>query len=280
MTDLSKYTNKEDLFKFMKENKALLTAEKKFSDKQADSFSHIEGYVNEKGDVVKAQPSTAADLLKKDSLRVKVVINTTNLMDSHTDVHMKGIWKKTLKEQKTVYLLQEHQMRFDSVITTNVKASTKEYDWSELGYGFKGNTEALVFDAEITKERNAFMFEQYAKGYVMEHSVGMRYVNLEMCINSDEQYYAEEKSAWDKYYPEIANKEEADQRGYFWAVTEAKLVEGSAVVKGSNYATPTISVKENIEEPVETTPKENKTEPQDCTLEQFKEILTKTLLKK
>ena len=98
MTDLSKYTNKEDLFKFMKENKALLTAEKKFSDKQADSFSHIEGYVNEKGDVVKAQPSTAADLLKKDSLRVKVVINTTNLMDSHSDVHMKGIWKKTVKE--------------------------------------------------------------------------------------------------------------------------------------------------------------------------------------
>ena len=281
MTDLSKYTNKEDLFKFMKENKALLIAEKKFSEKHADAISYVEGYVNEKGDTVKAEPATSVDLLKKDSLRVKVVINTTNLMDSHSDVHMKGIWKKTVKEQKNLYLLQEHARSFDKVITGDVKASVKEYQWSDLGFGFKGTTEALVFDAEISKDRNPFMFEQYAKGYVKEHSVGMRYVNLEMCVNSDEKYYQEEKAAWDKYYPEIANKDEADKRGYFWAVTEAKMVEGSAVLFGSNYATPTISVKENTEEPTEVTLTENKQEePQECTLEDFKNLLNKTLLKK
>jgi hypothetical protein len=36
-------------------------------------------------------------------------------------------------------------------------------------------TEALVFNVEIDKDRNDFMFNQYAKGYVKEHSVGMRY---------------------------------------------------------------------------------------------------------
>lgn len=278
MTDLSKYTTKEELFKFMKENKSLLIAEKKCSDKHADAISYIEGYVTEKGDVVKAEPTVSADLLKKDSLRVKVVINTTNLVDSHSDVHMKGIWKKTVKEQKTVYLLQEHQMKFENVITDTVKASVKEFEWSELGFNFKGTTEALVFDAEISKDRNPFMFEQYAKGYVKEHSVGMRYVNLEMCVDSDDREYREEKAAWDKYYPEIANKEEADSRGYFWAVTEAKMVEGSAVVKGSNYATPTISVKE-ITEPSEDTQKDNEDSRQSDTIDlgEFKELLNKHL---
>ena len=257
MTDLSKYTNKEDLFKFLKENKSALIAEKKFRNKEADAISYFEGYVSEKGETVKAEDANVEDLLSKNSIKVKVVINTTNLLDSHSDVHMKGIWKKTVKETKDVYLVQEHEMKFANIITDRVKASVKEYQWAELGYGFKGTTEALVFDAEITKSRNQFMFEQYAKGYVKNHSVGMRYVNLELCINSDEKHYAEEKANWDKYISEVASKEEVEERGYFWAVTEAKMIEGSAVVRGSNYATPTISVKENIEEPAVATPKEN-----------------------
>jgi phage protein D len=45
----------------------------------------------------------------------------------------------------------------------------------------------------------------------------------------------------------IANKEVADENGYFFAVLEAELIEISAVVKGSNTITPTISVTESIE---------------------------------
>ena len=81
----------------------------------------------------------------------------------------------------------------------------------------------------------------------------MRYVKLELAINSESKWDAEEKAVWDKYYPEIVNKEQADERGYFWAVTEAKIVEGSAVVKGSNYATPTISVEAVKDTTTETT---------------------------
>jgi hypothetical protein len=55
-------------------------------------------------------------------------------------------------------------------------------------------TEALVFNVEIDKDRNDFMFNQYAKGYVKEHSVGMRYVKLELAVNSDSKYDAEEKA--------------------------------------------------------------------------------------
>ena len=45
---------------------------------------------------------------------------------------------------------------------------------------------------------------------------------------------------------QMTNKEIAEQYGYFWAVTEAKVIEGSAVVFGSNYITPTLSVKQHV----------------------------------
>jgi len=128
---------------------------------------------------------------------------------------------------------------------------------------FDGETEALVFDSNIKKDRNPFMFDQYAKGYVKQHSVGMRYVNLFLCMNSDSKLDVEEKANWDKYIGEVVNRKDVEDKGYFWAVTEAKMVEGSAVVKGSNNVTPTISVKDNEEitkekniEPVQTTQKD------------------------
>jgi hypothetical protein len=57
------------------------------------------------------------------------------------------------------------------------------------------------------------MFNQYAKGYVKEHSVGMRYVK-ELAVNSDSKYDAEEKAIWDKYIDEIVNKV-AEEQSYF-----------------------------------------------------------------
>ncbi|HPZ10702.1 MAG TPA: hypothetical protein PL110_21610, partial [Candidatus Eremiobacteraeota bacterium] len=54
----------------------------------------------------------------------------------------------------------------------------------------------------------------------------------------------------------------ADERGYFWVVKEAKIIEGSAVVMGSNSATPTLENKEfeavedtSNDEPLENTQK-------------------------
>ena len=73
----------------------------------------------------------------------------------------------------------------------------------------------------------------------------MRYKNIVMCINRDEKYYKEEKEYLDKYYPMMANKQVADEKGYFFAVLEAELIEISAVVKGSNVVTPTVSVTES-----------------------------------
>ena len=83
------------------------------------------------------------------------------------------------------------------------------------------------------------MFEQYAKGYVKEHSVGMRYVSIQLCMNSENKYDIDEKENWDKYIDKVANREDAENAGFFYAVTEAKDCGGFCCFKRQqqSYAT-------------------------------------------
>lgn len=240
-----RYKKKEDLFRFLKANKQKFIEERKTKEADAVSFHTLSGA--EGPEPVMKASGDVHELLARDSITVRSIINTTNLLDSHGDVHIPGLWKKSLKEQKNLCLLREHRMTFDHIISESVSASAQKMTWKDLGFDFAGDTEALVFDSEIEKARNPYMFEQYARGYVKNHSVGMRYVDVILCIDSEEKDYKKEKSSWDKYIVEVVNRKEAEGAGYFWAVTEAKLIEGSAVVRGSNWATPVQSIKEYME---------------------------------
>jgi hypothetical protein len=262
------FTTKDEMFKYLKENKQLLIIEKKSIIKHADAISFCNVDFIEKDIAIKSVDKS--NILNENELQIKVVINTTNLLDSHRDVHINGIWNKTLKDKQKAMLLKEHLLRFENIITNSATPSIKTMTWKSIGYNYEGSTQALIFDATIDKGRNKYMFEQYQKGYVDNHSVGMIYVNLSLAINSKDKYYEEEKSNWDKYIEDIANKETALEVGYFWAVTEAKLIEGSAVPLGSNFATPTLSVKEF--EPSNSTQNKDSHES-TITTEQFKQTL-------
>lgn len=270
MIDTTKYATKTELFDFLKGNKDILFAQKMAENKNADaiSFQIVEGKA---GDAQKADVKSDAD-----KITVKVVINTTNLMDSHDDVHVDGLWKKTLSEKKNLYHVQEHKLTFDHIISDEVKAYTEKFQWKDLGYDLDGETEALLFESVIHKKRNPFMFDQYLNKYVKNHSVGMRYVKLEMAINSDRESDREYKSVWDKYFPVIANKQHAESRGFFFVVKEARILEGSAVPIGSNYATPTLEIKNETTEPPSGTPNHSR----DSTVKQsdFREMF-KSMLK-
>ena len=230
----------EEVFK----NKELLLAQKK------NAIKHGDNVLNSLKTVSKSEATKEAMTIENDKptiLNAKLVINTTNVIDSHMDCHINGLWNKSLNETKLLYLLQEHEMEFDKVIADSVKDNLKAYvqnvSFKSLGYNYDGNTEALVFETQIKKDVNEFMFDKYKQGRVYNHSVGMRYVKIYLCINSNEPMYASEKDNWDKYYPQVANKEVADEKGYFWAVTEAKVIEGSAVIKGSNECTPVMEIE-------------------------------------
>jgi hypothetical protein len=272
---MKEFATKDQLFKYLKDNKSLLMAEKKAALKCADALSY--GSLSTSGITKSGINKAIAEIEapELDKLKVKIVINTTNLLDSHGDVHIPGLWNKTLKEQKLIYHIQEHCLKFENVISDDVIATAQSMLWSELGESFTGKTEALIFDSVVSEDRNEFMFEQYLKGYVKQHSVGMRYVSLFLCINSMDAYYSGEKDNWDKYITQVANVEQATEQGYFWAVTEAKLVEGSAVVLGSNSATPTLQVNEFV--PSDDTQNKDKT-AEIFTADEFKKEL-KQLLK-
>ncbi len=238
---LPHFSNRSELFEFFRENKAALYAEKAYQPKFGDSLDVSLLLIDDKGDVTKAVANPK--LLDLDSFKVSVAINTTNIRDSHGDVHLPGLWKKSLKETKNLYLLQEHMLSFKGIISDKVNAFTKMMSWKDLGFNYTGETEVLIFNAEIEKARNEYMAEQYAKGYVKNHSVGMRYVKLFLALNSESKFDREEKAIWDKYIDQVVNREECEEEGYFWAVTEAKLIEGSAVPLGSNFATPPLSIE-------------------------------------
>jgi len=238
---------KTELIDWLIQNKSALMAQKKAMIKEADAISCNCSLVNDTG-AIKAEVSATATKIK-----VRSVINTTNLLDSHSDVHIDKLWNKSLKDSKENYLVNQHNFSFEGIISDKVHAFVKTMTWAELGYPqYKGTTQALIYDSVIDKTESPFMFEKYRTGKVKQHSVGMRYVKIEMAV--DDERYEKEKEVWDKYIDVIANKEDAEAQGYFWAVTEAKNIEGSAVVRGSNFVTPTQSVSEtkNIE-PVTTT---------------------------
>jgi hypothetical protein len=242
------FATKKELFKFLAENKDKLIAQRKAVIKKEDcGVLLVPTIVIDHKKTNKAEAGII-DPVNLKSLKVVCIINTTNFLDSHMDVHLPGLWNKSLQDNKNIMHVQEHDMEFDKIIADGVdlKAYTKPFKWSELGYSYSGETEALVFESNILRKRNEFMMNQYANGWVKNHSVGMYYVKTDMAINDEEMpnYF----EAWKKYYPQIVNPELADERGYFWYVLEAKCAEGSAVPIGSNTATPTLTVGKNIKD--------------------------------
>lgn len=269
------------LFNYIVKNEDLIISAKKGMIKQADSFFGAPFFVDSKGNLVD-KAEEAAPMADETKLKVLPVINTTNWYDSHGDVHIPGLWKKSLADNKKTgfYLLKSHSRQFEDVIARECPGMTKNLSWKELGVNLSGVTEALIFDATIERDENEYMFDKYRKKRVKQHSVGMQYVKLLTCINDDE--YPVQKENWDKYIEMVANRDEAEDDGYFWAVLEAKIMEGSAVLFGSNIVTPTLETsllssklqeEDTTDQPPSGTEKEPSTFDLDQAIRQVKIIV-------
>lgn len=265
---IPQFENKDQEIDFIVKNQNKLIAFKKATFKKADTFSVSPIEVSKA--IVNNNPVEEPE----EFLKVKVVINSTNFLDSHGDVHIKGLWNKSINENKNIVHLQEHEMNFDKIISDgeDLNVYVQQFTFKQLGYDFDGKTECLIFESKVREERNEFMYEQYMKGFVKNHSVGMSYVKIVLCVNNPMN--TQEFENWNKYITEVANIDTANEKGYFWAVLEAKLIEGSAVVIGSNPVTPTLNnnmkavdTLSKIEPVIETTQKMNENE--------FKNLLNK-----
>jgi hypothetical protein len=191
----------------------------------------------------------------------KVIANTYYWLDSHDDVHVKGCFSNTIKQNlKSIFHLDNHNSEngFRSKVGNVKNVAEIPVKWNALGVDKDGETICVLGVSELIQEYNKQVYDAYENGEVKQHSVGMIYVNITLAVNDEN--YPEEHKEWLSVYPLLGNPEKADKQGYFWVIKEAKLKEYSCLLwDGSNTLTPT--AKDNIE-PLKDT---QKNEPTNVT---------------
>jgi len=242
------FTSKEELFKELKENEKRIIELKKASIQKSFEKGQLGLITLDKVDLT----DTKFDIK---SGYVYPVISTTNYLDSHDDVHFKGCFDNTVKDQQgKVHYTSDHELKLDNIIAwkDDVKMFVKEITWSLVGKSYSGTTQALIFEIDETKIINPKALELIKAKKDVENSIRMRYIHIKLAINSTDEGYIENKAFYDAKINEIANKEVAIERGYFWGVEELGIYkEGSLVVAGgSNDATAIIYDKQ---EPLDNT---------------------------
>jgi hypothetical protein len=230
--------NKDEIKKII-ENKEEVVEFKKSAIKFADVSISMS---TEAMESINKDLSTSKDQDTDSVIKRTIIGNTYNWKDSHGDVHVGNTFKKSISERQTkIWHLADHEQKMTAKIGRPSKVYEKSVAWSDLGVSKTGNTTVVMMDSDIMKGYNATMFEQYKDDQVDQHSVGMMYVKMELAVNDPE--YKEEFAEWNKHIDNLGNKAEAEKEGMFWAVYEAKLIEISAVLAGSNPITPTLEAK-------------------------------------
>lgn len=227
---------KKERFAFLIANKKELIEQKKSAIKECFPISYSTP-------VKKTNKSEPIDLTDRTKIEVKAVANICMYMDSHRDVQGNGCWKKSLSEgQDKFYHTKNHSPDVDDAVGVLSKTYTEILKLKDLGLNSTiKEVEALLIESTVYKVLDKKIFAQYALGMIKQHSVGMQYMKLELAINDKDE--VEEFITWTKHIDKIINKEIPEKYGYFWYVPESKLIEVSAVTRGSNDITPTLEVK-------------------------------------
>lgn len=228
------FVDKESMFVELAKNESKIVELKKAAIKESDSVSTF----------FELKESTEKKLsFVKDGF-VYPVINTTNFLDSHGDVHFPNIWNKSLKDKaKKIFYVLEHKLSIDSVIAfpNDVNAFVKTVSWKDLGFDYQGETQALIYEIAKDKIKMPRIKELLEEKTSFENSVRMRYITMNLAVNSTNPDLSKNKQLWDDRIEKIVNFEKANEEGYFWAVDQASIEkEGSLCLFGSNSATPII----------------------------------------
>jgi hypothetical protein len=242
------FDTKSKLFEALRTNKSHIIEMKK-----AQVLKSCEKETTIKARLLKPELlSGASKELLLDSNYHHIAVNSTKILDSHEDLHLDGLWSKSVKEQQGKnYLVLDHQLSvFNTVVKKeDIEMFTAVVSFAAIGKAYEGDTEVLVYKFLKSKVLIPSISEWLESGDDIEASVRMQYVKLDLAMDSEEEADKEAKRIFDKYYPIIANKEDFEEIRYFWVISEAKNVrESSLVLAGSNGATGALESK-NIEPP-------------------------------
>lgn len=251
------FADKAGLFSYLKTNCDKIIAEKKAFPIKSDNFEF--GY-SLKEDVVpgtgqhKKAGAAEEPTLGNGELSVDVFANVAGWCDSYMDVMIKDNWNKSISDigasgQKIMYHLKNHNYSTDAIIAKDASIYAKMCDLSMFNIKTDvKKAQALMLASIVMEEYDKKCFLLYRDRQVKQHSIGLQYIKLYLCLDSEEAEDAQYKENWDKYYPQVINKEKVDSKGYFWAVVEAKILEVSVVLYGANELTPDNSGKTIVED--------------------------------
>lgn len=228
--NLSNFTDKSELINYLVTNKLELIDLGKSQIKYADAFG---GLTPESGLVSKAaQNNQDTD----ETIYRTLVGNTYNWMDSHDDVHLNNVFGVSIKDRNgRIWHRHDHVNQLTAKVGKFSNVYEQVVNWTDVGVNKVGQTMALLGDSAIKRSYNQLIFDSYKDNEIDQHSVGMQYVKIELAVNDKEN--KEEFAVWNKYIHLLGNQEKAIEKGYFWAVKEAKLIEISCVTEGSNELT-------------------------------------------
>lgn len=233
------FATKKELFDYLHTNKTELLEMKKASKK---TYVYTPQLIANQKEAVKSL-STTADSDTDTQIKRTIVGNTYNWLDSHGDVHVGSTFGKSLGEKKgRIWHLHDHEYKLTAKVGTPIKIWEQEIKWSDLGVDKSGSTTSLLMESNIKKSMNGQIFAEYKAEQIDQHSVGMYYVKMDLAINDSD--YEEEFKNWNDTIGLLGNKSKAEEEGFYWTVKEAKLIEISAVLEGSNELTPTIPTEE------------------------------------
>lgn len=251
------FATKTELFDYLRANKKRLIAEKCFNKKRRVCKQISDHVLISKINATKA----ISDQIQTEegTLSVTLIGNTFNWCDSQMDVLLPSCAKKTISElgpkaKDLIYHLKNHSDETEDRIGYITDIYEQEFALSDLGLKMVGSTTCLLFDSDVKQSLCSNSYQQYLDKKVKQHSIGLQYMKIIMCINdpSDGEHFGN----WNKYYQFVLNKEVVDEHGYFWVVPEIKLYEVSFVLWGANELTGVVEEAKNIE-PSKDTQKED-----------------------
>lgn len=247
------FQTKEELFKELRESKELIIENKKsIIQKSCEKDASV---VCRSLDLLKFTDQLKG--IKIDDNFYYIAVNSTNILDSHDDLHINGIWKKSIKDQQGKnYLVADHELEIHKVIVRkeHIEMFTAKIPFSLIGKPYDGDTEVLIYKVAKDKIKDETVKEWLDSGDAIEGSVRMQYITILFAMDSNAPEDATEKKNYDDYIDTIANKNDFEYIPYFFIIKEAKNVkESSLVVFGSNSSTGLIENKQaekSLEEPI------------------------------
>ncbi len=249
---IPEFATKAEMFEYLRKNADKIIAQKKAFQTTSDDLEF--GYsistpvkTEKPAGANKEAGTTEDDDIVDGELPVDIIANMSGWCDSHMDVMIKDNWNKSINDvsasgQKLIYHLKDHgehyQYTLGAIIGKDPTLYTKNIDLSRFAFTSDiKKAQALMMSSTVCKDYDDKAYFLYRDKQVKQHSIGLQYIKIYLCIDSTEEEDAMYKENWDKYYPQVINKDKVDSKGYFWAVTESRILEVSAVLFGSNELT-------------------------------------------